>query len=271
MKGLLSVSFGTSYEATREKTIDAVDARLAEEFPDRAFYSAWTSGRIVAKVRAERGEHHDTLEEAFARLSAEGVDDLAVATMCLMQGHEMEKVCRAARAWLAEGAGRTVRIADPLLANEEDRSAMARIICEEFAGVPDGEALVLMGHGSQDAPTERDGKPYDANAVYSQVQAELNLHGRPRFFVATVEGQPTFEDALAEVAACGAKRVHLAPFMMVAGDHATNDLAGDDDDSWKGMLESHGFETEVVLRGLGEYAAVHELICEHVRAALAAE
>ena len=114
MKGLLSVSFGTSHPDTRAKTIDTVDKALASAFPDRAFYSAWTSPRIVARVKAERGEHHDTLDEAFSRIGADGVDDLVVATTCLMQGGEMRKIVAAARAWESRGSC-SVRVALPLM------------------------------------------------------------------------------------------------------------------------------------------------------------
>ena len=144
---------------------------------------------------------------------------------------------------------------------------MAQAIADEFASVPEDEALLLMGHGSRDARTALpDGTPFDANAVYSQIQAELHALGRTRFFMGTVEGTPTFEDAAARIEACGAQLAHLAPFMIVAGDHATNDLAGDDDDSWKNMLEARGLRTNVVLRGLGEYAGVRQLVCDHARA-----
>ena len=265
MKGLLSVSFGTSIAETREKTIDVVEERLAAEFADYAFYSAWTSGKIVAKVRAERGEHHDTLEEAFARISADGIDDLTIATMCLMRGFEMKRAEEAARAWLQEAPGRTVRLAAPLLYSEADRKALAKVICDEFADVAPEEALLLMGHGSSDA------KPaageVDPNAVYAQIQEEMHALGRRFFFMGTVEGTPTFDDAVALVEESGVSRVCLAPFMIVAGDHARNDLAGDDGDSWKNMLAAHGYETRAVLRGLGEYPAVHEIVCEHAREA----
>ena len=257
MKGLLSVSFGTSYVETREKTIDVVDGLLAAAFPDRAFYSAWTSGVIIARLRSERGEHHDTLDEAFTRMEADGVDDLLVGTMCLMNGHEMRKITRAVKAWLAGGEGRVARLAEPLMTSEGDRAAIAQAICQEFAEVSEEDALLLMGHGSQNGPNE----------VYSQIQDLLAASGRPRFFVATVEGEPVFEDGLALIRESGATCVHLAPLMIVAGDHATNDLAGDEDDSWKSMLEAEGFETAVTLRGLGEYAAVQQLAVDHARAA----
>ena len=267
MKGLLSVSFGTSYEETRKKTIDVVDDLLARAFPDCAFYSAWTSGRIVARIRSERGEHHDTLEEAFDRLDADGIDDLVVATMCLMQGHEMAKVTRFVREWEQASEGRRAHIANPLLTDEVDRQMLAEAIVDEFAGLASEEALLLMGHGCHVPVVGSDGRSYDANAVYGQMQDALHALGRPKFFVATVEGTPTFDDALALIRKSGVMRVHLAPFMIVAGDHAQNDLVSDDEDSWKSMLEAQGFQVSVTLRGLGEYAAVQQLVVDHAKKA----
>lgn len=257
MKGLLSVSFGTSHAGTRERTLDAVEAKLRESFPDWAFYSAWTSSRIVGKTR-ERGEWHDTLDEALDRLSADGVDDLAVSTTCLLQGGEMAKTTNAVRKWAA-AQGRSAHLATPLLGSKEDRRAMARIVCDEFSFVGQSDALLFMGHGSSKAD----------NSVYDDVQHELRALGRERFFVATVEGLPLFQDVLPCIKACGAQRVYLAPFMMVAGDHALNDLAGEAEDSWASRLKAEGLRVEVVLKGLGEYAGVQELVCSHVREALA--
>lgn len=254
MKGLLSVSFGTSYADTRAKTIDAIDAKLAEAFPDRAFYSAWTSPRIMAKVLAERGEHHDSLDEAFARLDADGVDDLVVSTMCLMQGGEMRKITEAAHAWAAQ-EGHTVHLADPLLSDSADHVAMAQALADEFSHVPATDAVVFMGHGSA----------IGSNQLYSDVQVALHAIGKHNFFVATVEGTPTLDDATLQLESFGAGRVWLAPLMIVAGDHARNDLAGDGEESWTNRLAARGFETEVVLKGLGEYAAVQNLAVDHAR------
>ena len=257
MEALLSVSFGTSYEETRRKTIDAIEDDLRAEFPDLAFYSAWTSGRIIAKVKAERGEHHDTLDEAFARLTEDGVDELIVSTTCLMYGGEMAKVSRAADAWSQEG-GRMAYLADPLLSTARDRKAVARAICDEFAWVPQDEALLLMGHGSSTG----------SNDVYGRLQGDLHEAGRERFFVATVEGEPTFDDIFPIVQRSGAECVHLAPLMIVAGDHATNDLAGDHDDSWAQRISASGLRANPVLKGLGEYAGIRALVCDHARDAL---
>ena len=256
MKGLLSVSFGTSHADTRERTIDEVEKALRDAFPDRAFYSAWTSPRIIAKTR-ERGEWHDSLDEAFARLTDDGVTDLMVSTMCLMQGGEMAKTRQAVEAWAGQD-GCNAHLAAPLLASTYDQRVMARIISDEFSFVGEADALLLMGHGSGEGD----------NDVYSAVQRELHMLGRPRFFVATVEGVPTFDNALLQLELYRPQRVYLAPLMMVAGDHAKNDLAGEGDDSWARQLEARGYQVETVLKGLGEYAGVQELVCEHVRDAL---
>ena len=256
MRGLLSVCFGTSHADTRERTIDAIEASLQREFPDRAFYSAWTSSRIVAKTR-ERGELHDTLDEAFSRLDADGVNDLVVSTMCLMPGKEMAMIARGVEVW-ANSHGHSAYLADPLLATEGDRRAVARIVRDEFSFVGDDDALLLMGHGCADVDSD----------VFSNLQSELHAQGRRRFFVATVEGAPSFEDALPLIDACGAQRVYVAPLMIVAGDHAKNDMAGAGEDSWASRLRASGKQVEVVMKGLGEYEGIHQLVCDHVREAL---
>ena len=251
---LLFTTFGTSHAHTRARTIDAIEERLIAEFPQRMPYSAWTSERIVTRVRNERGECHDTLDEAFARLESDGVDDVVVATTCLVPGHEMHKVEEAATRWVQK-PGRVARLAAALLATPDDCGVLAKVVCEEFSEIPTDEALLLMGHGSPDGP----------NCVYAWVREALVQLGRPLFFVGTVAGRPTFDETLIDIESSGVRRVHLAPLMIVAGDHATNDLAGADDDSWQSALRSRGYQTQAHLRGLGEYPGVQQMICDHAR------
>jgi len=262
MYGLLSVSFGTSHEETRVKTIDAINGKLQEEFSDWPFYTAWSSQRLISKVKKERGEEHDTVEMALARMSADGIDDVIVSTMCLMQGAEMAKITKAVNAWLAVG-GRAACITKPILWSPEDRQAVARIIRDEFAGIPPEDAVLLMGHG-----TEVGSVVYGPNNVYGKVQAELYALGCKRFFIATVEGRPSLDDVWSLVEACGAPCVHLAPLMIVAGDHALNDMAGEEEGSWASRVKAHGLRAEPYLKGLGEYEGVQQLVCEHVRQAI---
>lgn len=251
---MLIVSFGTTHEQTRKKTIDAIEGKVRAAFPDLPVYSAWTSEVVIRKVKASRGEHHDTLDEALARMAADGVDSLVVVTTCLMDGFEMAKVRKAVGAW-ADELGVPVRIADPLLATAEDRAAVAQAVCTQFASVGVDDAVLLMGHGSAHA----------SNEIYAQMQDAFGELGHSRFFVATVEGEPTFDDALALIEGSRARRVHLAPLMIVAGDHAKNDLAGEGPDSWSSKLKARGLAVEVILKGLGEYPDVQELVCEHAR------
>ena len=253
-EAMLVVSFGTTHEQTRKKTIDAIEGKVRAAFPDSPIYSAWTSEVVIRKVRASRGEHHDTLGEALARMAADGVDSLVVVTTCLMDGVEMAKVRKEVSAW-AEERGVPAHVADPLLAAAEDRMAVAKAVCDQFAFADADDAVLLMGHGSADA----------SNEVYEQIQDAFRELGRSRFFVATVEGEPTFDDALKLIEGSRARRVHLAPLMIVAGDHAKNDLAGEDPDSWSSKLKERGLEVEVFLKGLGEYPDVQELVCEHAR------
>lgn len=257
MQGLLFTSFGTSHEDTRVKTLDAIEAALRQEFPDLPLYTAWTSNRIIAKVKAERKEHHDSLDQAFKRLSADGIDDLVVATTCLMQGNEMGKIAKAAETW-AVGETRTMQLAQPLLASKDDCRAVAQALSDEFADVSDCEAVLLMGHGSE----------FGGNDAFGKVQAQLRDLERTNFFVATVEGTLTFDDVAPLMEERGATRVFLAPLMIVAGDHAKNDLTGPGEDSWASRLHARGIATEARLKGLGEYERIRKLVCDHVHDAL---
>lgn len=255
-KGLLCVSFGTSNAQTREKTIDAIERKLAESFPDRKFYSAWSSKVIKKKVLEERGEEHDGVEGALAKARADGIDDLAVVTTFLMHAHEMRSVQKALDQWKAQTDCK-VSCADPLLAGEDDLRALVDAVCGEFSFLADDEVLLLMGHGS----------PRGDNSVYFKVQDLFHDRGRKTVFVATVEGEPTFQDVLPDLLASNARCVYLAPLMIVAGEHANNDLAGPGEGSWQSMLRRRGAQTQAVLKGLGEYPGVQELICEHARRA----
>ena len=257
MKGVLCVSFGTSHASTRVKTIEAIENKLRESFPDRKLYSAWSSAVIRKKVLEERGELHDSVEEAFSKARCEGVDDLIVATTFLMPGREMKRVEEAVASWAAEGSC-NVSFAKPLLSTKDDLRQLVDAVCAEFSQIGDDEALLLMGHGSKRG----------SNDVYYQIQDLLRTSGHPQFFVATVEGEPTFEDVLPVVLASNARTVYLAPLMIVAGDHANNDLAGPGEGSWQSILRDEGMQTQAMLKGLGEYAGVQAMICAHAQTAL---
>ena len=251
-KALLVVSFGTSYAQTRERTIGAIERKLAERFPDRIVRRAWTSNFIIKKVAKTEGLIVDTPEEAFAKLAEEGVKDVIVQPTHLSDGYENQRMMEIIRRYADRFE--TFRVGRPLLDTEEDRDFAAQIMPRLClgAGCCD-KALLLMGHGSEKHPVP----------VFEQLQEKINERGMNNVFIGTVEGQPTFKDAKRQLDASGYRKVVLALLMIVAGDHARNDLAGMDSDSWKSRLECAGYRTEVILAGLGEYPEIQEMFVRH--------
>ena len=250
-KALLVVSFGTSYAQTRERTIGAIEENLAERFRDRTVRRAWTSNFIIKKVAKTEGLIVDTPEEALEKLAEEGVKDVIVQPTHLSDGYENQRMMEIIRRY----ADRFERIAvgRPLLFTAEDRDAVAHLMPQLCLGDSEEDrALLLMGHGSEKHPVP----------VYEELQESFAKAGIRNVFVGTVEGTPSFEDAKALLDGSGYKKVVLAPLMIVAGDHAVNDLAGEED-AWKSILVGEGYQTEVILAGLGEYEQMQNLFAEH--------
>ena len=254
-KAILAVSFGTAYEETRKKTIEAIEAELAAAFPDRKLYTAWTSGMILRKLKKLGQETRDTLEEALARMEGDGVTDLLVQPTFLQAGYEMRLVRETLEKW----AGRfgRLKLGAVLVENPADLDILARALEAHFSDLGGDEALVLMGHGSEGA----DFYPYE------KLTEAFRRRGRENICVGTVEFSPGIEPALELVRSRKPRKTYLAPLMIVAGDHAVNDMAGDEEDSWKNRLAALGTETACILKGLGEYPEVRELFIRHAKEA----
>ncbi len=253
-RALLVVSFGTSVAATRVSAIGAVENALREAFPERRFCRAWTSGMLRRKLEKEEGLKIPSVTEALEQLAAEGVTDVLAQPTHLLPGEEYRKTEEALRA--AAGRFESFTMGRPLLSEEADVPALARIL-EESWPMPEGELLALMGHGSADM----------AFPVYAVLAERLERDGFRRACVGTVEFSPGVEPVLERVRREKPRRVHLAPLLLVAGDHAVNDMAGDEPDSWKNQIARLGAEPVCHLKGLGEYEAVRALYVEHARAA----
>ena len=254
-KALLVVSFGTSFDDTREKTIDAIENDLQKAFPDRAFYRAWTSKKICKKL-ASRGVVYDSVAEAARRMASDGVTDVLVQPTYMIPG--MEYV------WMLEDLVKgpkfeSVTVGKPLLCDEADVADLAAAMERTYPDVKDDEMLVWMGHGSEK-------REFPA---YELLDAQFAKDGYPQFCIGTVEFLPGFEPVQARVKERAPKKVYLAPLMIVAGDHANNDMAGDEPDSWKNLIGAMGPETECFLRGMGEYPAVRAMFIEHAKKAKA--
>lgn len=253
-KGLLAISFGTSVAATRPRTLQAVEDALRDAFPDRRFYRAWTSSVLRRKLEREEGQKIFSVEEALAQMAADGVTDALVQPTHLLPGEEFRVTEEAVRA--CAGRFASLALGRPLLSEETDVAALAAAL-EAAWPTPEGELLALMGHGSAEMTFP----------VYTLLDAQMKRDGFLRACVGTVEFEPGIAPVLERVRAEKPRRVHLAPLLLVAGDHAVNDMAGDEPDSWKNQIARAGAEPVCHLVGLGEYEAVRALFVRHARQA----
>lgn len=256
-RGILMVSFGTSYNHSRDMTIKAVEDAVAEAFPDYQVRRAFTSQTIIRILRERDGLHIHNVTQALDRAAADGIRNLVVQPTHLMDGLEYHQVVREVerhRAWFDQ-----ILTGKPLLAEEKDMEAVARAVAADTKEYDDGQtAVVLMGHGTE----------AESNRIYGKMQRIFDRAGFDHYYIGTVEAKPDLEYVAEALRRKGIyKKVVLSPLMLVAGDHASNDMAGDGEDSWKTVLGREGYQVECRLRGLGELEAVRKLYVEHVRCA----
>ena len=255
---LLAVSFGTSYNETRALTIDAVEDALQAAYPEYEVRRAFTAQTVI-DILAERDGHDiDNVEEAMDRLIADGVKEVVVQPTHVMTGFEYDDVVKAVSEY--EGKFDSLKISTPVVTTDADYDALvASLIAETAAYNVEGTAIVFMGHGTH----------HEANATYANLQQKLIDAGYANYFIGTVEATPSLDDVLAAVQATDATKVVLLPLMIVAGDHANNDMAGDEEDSWKTAFVNAGYEVECVLNGLGQYEGVQQILIDHAAATIA--
>ena len=276
---LLVVSFGTSFNESRAQDIGGIEAALQEAYPDWAVRRAFTSQIIANHVLARDGEKIDNMEQALQRAMDNGVKNLIVQPTHLMHGAEYDSLIAALDA--VKDNFDSVAVAEPLLGEvgedttvvNEDKAAAAEAVVAEAmqtagyddaaAAAADGVALVLMGHGTS----------HTASITYDQMQTQMNELGYTNVFVGTVEGEPedtACEAVIAKVKEAGFTKVILRPLMVVAGDHANNDMAGDEEDSWKSMFTADGsFESiDCQIAGLGRIPAIQEIYKAHTAAVM---
>ena len=252
-KAILVISFGTSYNDNREQTIVPTEKAIAEAFPDRELRRAWTSRMIIAKLKKRDNEHIDYIDEAMERLVKDGFDDVIVQSTHIMNGEEYDFIESFVLPYKEKIA--SLRIGKPLLTTDADYDEVVECIRNEILPLSKGNPMVLMGHGTT----------HFANATYSQLQLKLRFAGLRNVYITTVEGFPTFGNTISMLKEDSVKKVTLMPFMIVAGDHANNDMAGDDDDSLKSMLKAEGIDAECVIMGLGSLPSFRRMFGEHAK------
>ena len=279
---ILVVSFGTSFNDSRAEDIGGVEKALQAAYPDWSVRRAFTAQIIINHVQARDDEKIDNMDQALERAVDNGVKNLVVQPTHLMHGAEYDELTEAVENY--KDKFESVKIAEPLLgevgadetAINEDKAAVAEAITAEAgktagfdsldAAKEEGTAFVFMGHGTS----------HTAKISYSQMQAQMEQLGYENVFIGTVEGEPedtACEAVIEKLKDAGYKKVILRPLMVVAGDHANNDMAGDDDDSWKSQFEASGvFDSiDTQIAGLGEIDAIQQLYVAHTQAAIDAE
>ena len=279
---ILVVSFGTSFNDSRAEDIGGVEKALQAAYPDWSVRRAFTAQIIINHVQARDDEKIDNMDQALERAVDNGVKNLVVQPTHLMHGAEYDELTEAVENY--KDKFESVKIAEPLLGEvgadettiNEDKAAVAEAITAEAvktagfdsldAAKEEGTAFVFMGHGTS----------HTAKISYSQMQTQMEQLGYENVFIGTVEGEPedtACEAVIEKLKNAGYKKVILRPLMVVAGDHANNDMAGDDDDSWKSQFEASGvFDSiDTQIAGLGEIDAIQQLYVAHTQAAIDAE
>lgn len=276
---ILVVSFGTSFNSSRVADIKGIEDALQEAYPDWSVRRAFTAQIIINHVQAREGEFIDNMDQALERAVSNGVKNLIVQPTHLMHGAEYDELAAAVENY--QDQFESVKIAEPLLGEvgtdadtvNDDKKAVAEALTAEAvkgagydsleAAKEDGTAFVFMGHGTSHA----------AKVSYTQMQAQMKDLGYENVFIGTVEGEPeetACEAVIEAVSEAGYTKVVLRPLMVVAGDHANNDMAGEDEDSWLSMFEASGkFDSvETQIAGLGSIDAIKELYVAHTKAAM---
>lgn len=254
---ILVVSFGTSYNESREKTIGAVEKAIASACPAYEVRRAFTSQVILDILRQREKLIIDNVEQALERLIRDGVETLVVQPTHVMSGFEYDDMMAVMKRY--QNRFQFLGIGAPLLASNSDYDKLITALMDETADWDQSDtAVIFMGHGTE----------HKANYVYSELQNKFIAAGADNYFIGTVEAKPSLEDMIAAVKAGGYARVVLEPLMVVAGDHANHDMAGDGKDSWKAALEQEGFQVETIVKGLGEIKAVQQIYVEHVKKAI---
>lgn len=240
-KGIIVASFGTSYEETRKKCIETIEDKIKEKYYDYHITRAFTSRMIIKKLKKRDNLYIFNEKEAMEDMKKKGIEEVYIQPLHIIPGHEYEKLT-----FLG------LKVGKPLLYSDRDYEKIVSHL--EIGELNKKEALVFMGHGSD----------HDADMAYKKLEKSYRNKGIDNVFIATVEGKRTIEDVVADLKKANILKVVLRPFMLVAGDHAINDMASDEEDSWKSILKKEGFEVEIILRGLGEYKIIQDIYLSHL-------
>ena len=254
-KALAVISFGTTYTLAQD-AIMQIESTLSCHAKEYDCFRAFTSKMVIAKLKREQGQYVLTPEELMEQLYQKGYKEVLCQPLHIINGFEFEKMYKALSAFTDKFD--KIQIGRPLLTFEDDYKACCDIVMKYAPAPKEETALVFMGHGT----------PHDSNSVYTELDQRLKELGYSQVFMGTVEAEPTIQDLVREVSAFQPSKIYMTPFMIVAGDHAHNDMAGDSPDSWVCQFENAGFEVCPIIKGLGEYPGIRRMYVEHAQKAI---
>lgn len=254
-KAILVVSFGTSFPETREKTIDVIEKTIEKNYTDYRIYRAWTSKMIIKKIWTRDHIKINTVTEACKQMLLDGITELIVQPTHVINGIENDQMKEDVLGFKNQFS--KISFGNPLLSSTDDQKYVIQSLMRDFNFLDKEDALVFMGHGTT----------HHANTIYAAVDYMLKDMGYKNVFLGTVESYPSMESIQRKLKDYKPKKVYLAPFMIVAGDHATKDMAGEHKDSWKYQFEQEGYDISCIMKGLGEYAGIRELFLSHIKEA----
>ena len=242
-KAILVTSFGTSHRDTREKCLDLIQREVEEKYGSENVERAYTSGIIRRIIEKKEEVHIFDQKEGLKVLKDKGFEEIITMSLHILDGIEYSK--------LDDKFG---KISKPLLADDEDFEKIVEN--KEFNDLEGNDAIVFMGHGTES----------EADYAYQKLQEEYLKAGKNNIFIATVEGKVTIKDVIEKMKGKGFRNILLKPLMIVAGDHAKNDMSSDNEDSWKTMLKNEGYEVTSVLKGMGEYEFIRKMFMDKLEA-----
>lgn len=255
-KAILVVSFGTSYHDTRKKTIDQIEFDIANEFPDYTIYRAFTSKVILKKLLQRDGIKIHSVVEAMDQIVVDEITELIVAPTHVINGIENDIMIAEIMPFMTQIP--EIKFSSPLLNTTADYHAVVQTLMASFTDLKSDEMLVFMGHGTT----------HYTNSAYAALDYTFQDLGYTNVHIGTVEAYPAFDSVLKQINIKKPNRIILTPFMIVAGDHANNDMASDEPESWRSMLIEQGYDVACILTGLGEYVGIRDLFIQHINVVL---
>lgn len=250
-KGIIVTSFGTTYRNTRQLCIESIENRIIDEFQDCLVLRAFTSRVVISRILKKENIKVDSPTEAMERLKNQGIKDIYIQPLLIIEGIEYEKILKESRDFIKNNNDVCISIGRPLLSSDLDFDK----VIEGLGLSKSNEAIVFMGHGSE----------HKMDIAYERLEQFIRDKGYENIFIGTVEGEKNIDDIVLELKKRSINKVELKPFMLVAGDHATNDMSSDEEYSWKKIMEKNGIEVRVELKGLGEIKAIQDIFAQHLK------